>query len=108
MLFLLGPSYPPSELTLSSFVMGGSASWSRGSNPAILTIVPGNHDGVPLLVVCSFVGFLLSRFQQKAIFGGGLGGCKTSFKVLHRAIQKIEFKRKKFHSVCLLEGVRMV
>ena len=27
-----------------------------------LTIVSGNRDGVPLLVVCSSVGFLLSRF----------------------------------------------
>ena len=31
-----------------SFVMWGFASWIRGSDPAILTFVPGNSDGVPL------------------------------------------------------------
>ena len=52
--FIFGPSYPPSKLTLSSIVVGGSASWSRGSDPGHLTIVPGNLDGVPLLVLCTF------------------------------------------------------
>ena len=37
--------YPTSKLQ-ASFVMWGSAIWISGSDPAILTFVPGNHDEV--------------------------------------------------------------
>ena len=46
-IFLFGPYYPKFQLH-SELVMWGSASWIRGSGPAMLTFVPGNRDGVPL------------------------------------------------------------
>ena len=36
--------YPTSELLFASFMMWGSASWNRGSDPAICP-VPGNRNG---------------------------------------------------------------
>ena len=67
--FLLGPSYPTRELQ-ASFMMWGSASWFRGSDPAINLLCQETVTGYLciLLVVCvdfswileqvSFCGFL--------------------------------------------------
>ena len=45
-----GPSLSYIWASFASFVMWASASWIRGSDLAILTFVPENHD-----VVCMYV-----------------------------------------------------
>ena len=50
-IFSFGPSLSYIRASIASFVMWGSASWIRGSDPAIWTFVPGKHDEVPLQVL---------------------------------------------------------